>query len=126
MQEKSDPNIYLVCDYAATGEGRTVMTMVTRAYPLGDDYLNTSHIDSDGTFHYDPTTKNTPEERAEREFIERFGEYYIMGVEVLDRVEFFDRYGKFVPEMLYKFTDPNSEDIPPGFNWFGSFHYNYS
>lgn len=124
--ENKDPNVYVVCDYSATGEGRSVMTLVTRALPHSDDYLNPSYIDENGRFHYDPTTKNTPEERALREFKEKFGDYFAIGAEVVDRYEFFDRYGKHVPEYLYKFTDPNGEDIPPGFSWFSSLYYNYS
>jgi len=123
---KVDSNVYVVCDYGATGEGRTVMTLITRAYPRSDDYVNASYIDDEGKFRFDPTTKNTPEERALKEFKEKFGDYFAIGADVVDRFEFFDRYGNHVPEYLYKFTDPESEDAPPGFSWFGSLHYNYS
>lgn len=124
--EKRDPNVYVVCDYSATGEGRTVMTLITRAQPKRDDYVNESYIDEHGKFHFDSTTKNTPEERALREFEEKFGDYFRIGADVIDRYEFFDRYSQHVPEYLYKFTDPEGDDIPMGFNWFGSFYYNYS
>jgi hypothetical protein len=126
MQEKPDPNVYVLCDYGATGEGRTVMTMVTRASPRGDDYVTPGYIDENGHWQFDRTTKNTPEERALKEFKEHFGDYYAMGAEVLDRVDFFGRVGRFVPEALYKLTDPEGDDNPPGFHWTGSFHYNYS
>ena len=126
--ENKDPFVYVVCDYSATGEGRTVMTLITYALPWSEDYVNESYIDETGKFHFDPTTKNTPEERALREFKEKFGDYFAIGAEVVDRFEFFDRYGEFVPELLYKFTDPDSEDHQPspGFHWTGSFYYNYS
>lgn len=126
MQEKPDLNVYVICDYAATGEGRTVMTLITRALPLSEDYANSSYFDENGQWKFDPTTKNTPAERAIREFKEHFGDYYAIGAEVVDRVEFFDRFGKFVPEILYKATDPEGNDAPPGFHWTGSLHFNYS
>lgn len=126
MQEKPDPNVYVICDYAATGEGRTVMTLITRAAPRSEDYVNPSHFDENGHWHFDRTTKNTPEERAVREFKQHFGDYYAIGAEVVDRLEFFDRVGKFVPEILYKATDPEGNDAPPGFYWTGSLHFNYS
>ncbi len=124
--EKQDPNIYVVCDYGATGEGTTIMTLVTRAVPRHDDYVKESWIDSNGKFHFEPETKNTPEERALREFEKLFGGYYRIGAEILDRYEFFHRYGEMVPTMLYKLCDPESEHVPPGFSWHGSLHYNYS
>jgi hypothetical protein len=124
--ENKDPNLYVVCDYAATGEGRSIMTLITRATPYGADYLNKSFIDEDGKFHFDPTTKNTAEERALREFKEKFGDYFAIGAKVLDRYEFFDSYGRHVPEYLHELTDPESDLAPPGFNWYGSIHYNYS
>lgn len=123
-EEPKDPNVYVVCDYGATGEGRTVMTLITRVSPRHDL----------GDFAVQPGPENgwqgelaiTRDKIALREFKDRFGDYYAIGAEVIDRYEFFDRYGKHVPEILYKLTDPNGKDIPPGFNWFGSLYYNYS
>ena len=31
MQEKTDPNVYVLCDYGATGEGQTYMVLFTFA-----------------------------------------------------------------------------------------------
>ncbi len=124
MSEREDPNIYVVCDYSATGEGRTVMTLITRAYPRRDL----------GDYAVDPSSENgwrgelavTRDAIALREFKEKFGDYFSIGAEVIDRVEFFHRYGKHVPEFMYKLTEPDGEDMPPGFNWFGSLYSNYS
>ena len=124
--EKQDPNIYVVCDYGATGEGTTVMTLVTRANPRSSDYVKPSYIDEKGHFCFESETVNTAEERALREFKETFGAYFAIGAKVLDRYEFFHRYGEMVPAMLYKMCDPDDEHIPPGFSWYGSLHYNYS
>jgi hypothetical protein len=124
--EKKDPNIYVVCDYGATGEGTTVMTLITRAIPRRDDYVKESWIDENGKFHYESETKNTPEERALREFNELFGDYFGIGAKILDRYEFFHHYSEMVPPALYKLCDPDSEYVPPGFSWHGSLHFNYS
>lgn len=124
--ENKDPNIYVVCDYGATGEGTTIMTLITRALPLSHDYIKPSYIDEDGRFHYESETVNTAEERALREFEEIFGEYFSRGAKILDRYEFFHRYEEMVPRVIYKMCDPNDEHIPPGFSWHGSLHFNYS
>jgi len=121
-----DPNIYVVGDDCATGEGHKVMILITRALPKKDDYVKPSWIDEEGKFHYESETKNTPKERALREFKELFGSYYATGAEVLDRYEFFHRYEKMVPPILYDLCDPDNEHIPPGFNWHGGLYYNYS
>jgi hypothetical protein len=124
--ETQDSNIYVVCDYSATGEGHTVMTLITRAVAQREDYVKESWIGENGKFHFEPETKNTPEERALREFEKLFGGYYAIGAEILDRYEFFHRYSEMVPPVLYKLCDPDSELVPPGFSWHGSLHYNYS
>lgn len=119
-----DHNVYVVCDYAATGEGRSVMTLITRARCKYDDYEIPPHFGDEG---WNPgVEKNTPEERALLEFKEKFGDYYAIGATILDRFEFFHQYGQHVPEYLYKLCDPESDLVPPGFNWFGSIHMNYS
>jgi hypothetical protein len=121
-----DRNIYVVCNYGATGEGNTVMTLITRANPLSSDYVKQSWIDENGHFRYESETKNTPQERALREFEQIFGDWYAKGAEILDRNEFFHRYSDYVSPMLYKLCDPEDSYYPPGFNWYGSLHMNYS
>lgn len=122
----NDPNVYVVCDYGATGEGRTVMTLVTRAYPRIDlgDYAVEPHFDKNGVNY--GVEKTTPEERALREFKEIFGGYFSIGAEVVDRYEFFDRYSNYIPQILYQVTDTENENYPPGFSWHGQLHLNYS
>jgi hypothetical protein len=123
---KKDPNVYMVSDYSATGEGRTVMILITRARPRYDltDYEVEPSFTEQG---YDPgIEKTTPEERALREFSQEFGGYIAMGAETLDRNEFFHRFGNHVPEYLYKMTDPDSENFPPGFHYKSEIHFNFS
>lgn len=124
--KNQDPNIYVVCDYSATGEGTTVMTLITRAHPRSNDYVKPSWIDDKGRFHFESKTVNTVEERALREFEEIFGDYFSKGARILDRYEFFHRYGEMVPSNLYKMCDPDDEHIPPGLSWHSSLHFNYS
>src|SRR6056297_4078171 len=91
---KTDPNVYVVSDYSATGEGRTVSVLVTRARARRDETHNDFEVEPSFTDDgYDPgVEKNTPEFRALREFAEEFNGFYAMGAEVLDRNEFFHRF----------------------------------
>lgn len=117
----SDIYQYLFCDYFATGEGRTLCVMITRAYPTGDDYSSGPYFDEDG-FHLGEL-KNTAQERAAREFKKEFG-YFSIGMENLSKEEFITRCGRLLPEMVLKLV--NSED-PPGNLYFAQeFHFNYS
>jgi len=123
---RTDPNIYIVSDYSATGEGRTVSILITRAMPRRDldDYEVEPSFTDNG---FDPgIEKTTAEERARREFKETFGVFYAMGKETLDRNEFFHRFGNHVPEYLYKMTDPDGEHTPPGFSYNSQIHFNFS
>jgi len=104
----------------------TVMILITRARPRYDltDYEVEPSFTEQG---YDPgIEKTTPEERALREFSQEFGGYIAMGAETLDRNEFFHRFGNHVPEYLYKMTDPDSENFPPGFHYKSEIHFNFS
>lgn len=123
-----DPNQYVVSDYSATGEGRTVMILITRARPRRDEKINDYDIEPSFTEDgYNPGVENnTPQERALREFRDEFGGYMALGAEVLDRNEFFHRFGNHVPQYLYKMTDPDSNDRPPGFHYKSEIHFNFS
>lgn len=125
---REDPNQYVVSDYGATGEGRTVMILITRARPRRDEKHNDYEVEPSFTEDgYNPgVEKNTPTFRALREFAEHFDGYFSLGAETLDRNEFFHRFGNHVPEYLYKMTDPEGEDCPPGFNYKSEIHYNFS
>lgn len=124
--EKNDPNIYVVSENYATGEGLTVSILITRATPLLEDYLEPSYIDDQGKFHFNSKTKNTANERALKEFNSKFGDFYSIGAEILDRYEFFHRYQKYVPDFLYKTLDPDQSFPPAGFFWYSQIYVNYS
>ena len=123
---KTDPNIYVVADYSATGEGRSVSILITRALPQSslEDYETEPRFTEDG---FDPGVEaNTAEFRAMREFREEFGGFYAMGAETLDRNEFFHCYGKHVPDYLYQITDPDSKHTPASLYYKSQIHLNFS
>ena len=127
-EPRTDPNVYVVSDYSATGEGRTVMVLITRARARRDEQHNDYEVEPGFTEDgYNPGVEaNTPEFRALREFSEEFGGYMAMGAEVLDRNEFFHRFGNHVPEYIYKMTDIDGEYTPGGFHYKSEIHYNFS
>jgi hypothetical protein len=118
---------YLASDYAATGEGRTMCVLITRAYPKRDDYeIQPNFVeDAEGRPQYVPgTLKYSQKFIAAREFKERFGGYYVQFAENLSKEDFFNRFGRLLPEMVVKLHD--SEDTPGNFYFAQEFHFNYS
>lgn len=114
---------FIACDYYATGEGRTIMLLITRAYPRKEDYATDSYFDDTG-FHLGELKENhTPKVIAAREFIEQFGGYFAQGAENLPRDEFLTRYGHHLPEYIKKIlVDP---DQPGNLHFTQEFHFNY-
>jgi hypothetical protein len=117
---------FLVADYYATGEGRTVMLLITRAYPHTDDYETPgSYVDG----VYTPSTMkkgHTPKVIAAREFIEQFGGYLAQGAENLPREEFLKRFGHHLPEYVHKILAAEGNERPGNFNFKQSLHLNFS
>lgn len=108
---------FLACDYYATGEGRTVSILITRAYPRADDYET-------GTDKPQIAPGRTAKVRAAREFIEEFGSWYAYGAENLERQEFLERFGHHLPEYVKNIL--TSEDPPGNFNYRAQLHLNFS
>lgn len=106
---------FLACDYYATGEGRTICLLITRAYPRSDDYE---------TGETKPEVKNTAKLRAAREFIEAFGGWMAQGAENLPREEFLKKYGHYLPEYIKNMLV--SDDQPGNLNFKQEFHFNFS
>lgn len=103
---------FLVSDYYATGEGRTICILITRAYPWAEDYAE------------DEIIKHSAEYRANREFTVKFGGWYAQGAENLTREQFLDKVGHYLPEFVRKIlTDPEQ---PGNLNFAQEFHLNYS
>ena len=107
---------FLACDYFATGEGRTVCLLITRAYPRTDDY-ETGET---------KRCKNSAKFRAAREFIEEFGGWYAQGAENLSREEFLRRFGNHLPTYTEKILNPEPGEGPGNFNIKLQIHMNFS
>jgi hypothetical protein len=107
---------YIACDYYATGEGRTVCLLITRAYPHSDDYDQNFEIKQG----------HTPKVRAAREFAEHFGGYYLQGAENLSREEFLKRFGNHLPPYTEKILSPDPGEGPGNFNLKLQIHMNFS
>lgn len=101
--------IYLVCDYSATGEGRTVSVLVTQAYPFEDSPYVKDGLDR--------------EARLRKRFTSVFDEFWTIGMEELTKNEFEERYAWTMPEAVYNLIN---DDHPPGFGWYTQIHFNFS
>ena len=116
---------FLACDYFATGEGRTIMLLITRAYPSTDDYEYHGHYNESRQWINGKLKEHhTPKVIAAREFIERFGGYFAQGAENLTREEFFKRFGHHLPDYVKKMIE--DPDQPGNFHYEMSFHFNFS
>lgn len=115
---------YLACDYYATGEGRTLCLLITRAYPHTDDYETHGNI-VDGVW-VPGTLKNSAKFRAAREFVNEFGGWYAQGAENLSREEFLKRFGNHLPPYTEKILNPEPGMGPGNFNLKLQIHMNYS
>jgi hypothetical protein len=118
---------FLAADYFATGEGRTVSLLITRAYPKTDDYDNNVKAGFvDGKWVMRPLKPDvTAEAIAEREFVELFGDYLAIGVEHLTKENFIDKWGSFLPTSVVNFFEKFSEDSG-NFHYYSQFHINFN
>ncbi len=91
---------FVVADYFATGEGRTIMLLITKAYGPSD-----------------------PETNAREQFAKLFGDYFAIGAEIITWEDMKKDYENFLPPAILKYM--NNPDAP-GFSWHTSFHFNYS
>jgi len=110
---------FLVCDYYATGEGRTVCLLITRAYPRADDYEERMG----GVLKKGRTLKVI----AAREFVEEFGGWLARGAENLSRDEFLKRYGHHLPDYVKNnILELEGNDRPGNFHFVQRLHLNFS
>jgi hypothetical protein len=117
---------FIACDYYATGEGRTVCLLITRAYPHTDDYETHGNY-TDGVYT-PPVMKAgcTPKIRAAREFAEHFDSWYLQGAENLSRKEFLKRFSNHLPPYTEKILSPDPGEGPGNFNLKLQIHMNFS
>ncbi len=101
---------YLICDYSATGEGRTVCVMIAHSYVFD-------------TLSIGPPEK-TQQDCMKEAFARRFGEYLTIGMREVTKNEFEERYGWTIPETVYRMI--TEKPYPPGFQWSTEIYYNLS
>jgi hypothetical protein len=119
---------FLVSDYYATGEGRSISILVTRAYPSTteyDDAVPSGFIDGEFVM---PTLKEgiTSMTIATREFVEIFGSYMAMCMESFSREEFLRKYGRFLPDHVRLFLENKDQDDAGNFLYYSKYHINFS
>jgi len=114
----ADRDLYkiIVSDNFATGEGRTVYILITRAYPHTTDYDEDFKVKS----------SSTPEFRAMREFIDKHGAWVATIATFITKEDLLKRYKHYLPEYAIKLIMDDSIDGPGNFNYSASFHVNYS
>jgi hypothetical protein len=116
---------YMVADYSATGEGRTISILITRAYPREEDWITFPKFEKDENGKYykiEGVLKCTHEEIALREFTRTFDAWTAIGVEFLSKEDFIKKAGKYLSDLVIKTIDE-----PAGnFHYHSQFHINYS
>lgn len=112
--------------YFGTGEGATVAMLITRAYPMPEDYKVQPSFDNG---EYIPgELVRTQDERALREFADTFGSWMAHGADVYTEEQFLERFDSYLPAnvktMIQNFHEPGK--TPGNFNWQSEYHVNYS
>ena len=113
---------FLVSDYYATGEGRTISLLITRAYPHAEDYEETVLT----SYPSKVVLKkgHTPKVIAAREFRDRFGGWCLEFAENLPREEFLKKYGHHLSDYIHDIL--NNPDQPGNLNFSLQLHLNFS
>lgn len=121
-----DPYVFLAIDYFATGEGRSIFLLVTRAYPTHEDY----EVEPKWDFEkgYIPgVLKTSSVDIARREMLGNgVDPYFMIGVDELQREEFVSKYSHLLPEVVLKILNQDKNDMPGNFKYFVELHFNYS
>lgn len=120
----NDPYQFVVSDYFGTGEGNTVCILITRAYPIQDDYEVPPSLD--GIKFVPGKLRNSAKFRATREFIESFDKWYSNYAENLSRKEFLQRFSSHLPPYVEKILNSEPGKGPGNFNFKLQLHMNFS
>lgn len=117
---------FVAADYCATGEGRTICLLITRAYPRKEDYeVEPEWIFSEGKSQYNPgVLKHGPGFIALREFAEVFDGFIARGASLYNVENFKKQFGKYLPDLVFKMLE--HEDQPGNFHWHSELHFNFS
>jgi hypothetical protein len=121
----NDRYVYLAIDYLATGEGRSIFLLITRAYARSEDYEVQPEYDLE-TGYKPGVLKGTRKDIALRELREKgVDPYFMQGVEVLESEEFLKRYKHMLPVFVTTILEQNGNEGPGDFNYFMDTHFNY-
>lgn len=117
---------YLVSDYCATGEGRTVSIYVGHVDVRYSDYKTLPGFKAvDGKNVWNPGELKADfsvEARLKAQFEEEFGDYFSIGVDILSEEQFLEGYRDFIPSFIMeKMEDKKLFN----FVWKTQFHFNY-
>lgn len=110
---------YLICDYFATGEGRTISILITMAYPKTEDYIERPS-DKNG---WVGVLNKTHSEIAKREFTEKFGEWFAIGCDEVEEDIFLEKYASLLPTPALNIIKGERK---PSFSFFQQLQFNYS
>lgn len=115
---------YLVCDYYATGEGRTISILIANPAFREEDYEVPPGFD--GTSYKPGELKKGMTETLAvyRQFLELYGSFYAAGVEVLNYDQFSAKYGSFIPTVVKNILASNEQ--PGAFNYNAQLYLNYA
>jgi len=100
---------YVVSDYYATGEGRTISILITYGSTREEDYENGE-------------LKRSMNFILLREFALLFDWFYYQGAEILTKEEFLARYKSFISESVLKMLESEIGN----FHYYSQFHINLS
>ena len=117
---------FMAADYYATGEGRTICLLITRAYHRQEDWIQPpQYIKKNDKYELVPGQERIgPKLRTFREFSELFGGYLAQGAEVHTQEEFMNKYDAYVPLIVKNMLQ--STDGPGNLHWYQQFHCNFS
>lgn len=116
---------YVVSDYSASGEGRTISILITQGIFEEEDYeTKTEYIEnSDGSFSVkEGILKRSMNFILLREFASLFGAFHYHGAEILTKDEFITRYKHFISDSIINFLDSNAG----AFHYYNQFHINFN
>lgn len=113
---------FIINDNYATGEGRTISILITRAYPKYEDYA-VRPSEENG---WKGELKYPKELLAIREFSEKFGYWAAKGAESISYLKLLENYKEFIPEIVIRILNAEGNNVPGNFNYFQEFHINYA
>jgi hypothetical protein len=103
---------YMISEYYATGEGLVVCIYITPLIPLQTDYETLPRFSSSNFSGYVPgKLRYSEEEILTRQFTEKFGEFFSMGLTFATKEEICDKYAEFLPNHVIDLLNEGVETL---------------